>query len=273
MTAMADLEGAEGGVGSRGSSAGPTAAGKVLAVLGTFGRGQESQTLTQIAHRSGLALSTAHRVVGELAAWGALERTEDGDWHIGLRLWEVASASPRSRILRDVALPFMQDLYEGTHENIQLAVREGTELVFLERIAGHRSVDLLTMVGARFPLASTGMGRVLLAYAPSDIQEAVLGGPLTAWTAHTETDADALRRQLNRIRREHYIVSDRQLSDSTVAVAAPVRLGPSGPVQAALGIVVAARSAARVRSLRDPLIRAAQGISAELGRRAVPGAD
>lgn len=245
-----------------------TAAGKVLAVLGTFGRGQESQTLSQIAHRSGLALSTAHRVVKELGDWGALERSEDGDWHIGLRLWEVASVSPRGRILRDVAMPFMQDLYEGTHENIQLAVREGTELVFLERIAGHRSVELVTNVGARFPLASTGMGRVLLAYAPTDIQDAVLAGPQPAWTTHTITDSEALRRQLARIRREHYVISDRQLSDSTMAVAAPVRLGPSGPVQASLGIVVAARSAARVRSLRDPLIRAAQGVSAELGRRA-----
>ena len=71
----------------------------------------------------------------------------------------------------------MQDLYEVTHENIQLGVREGTELVFVERIAGHRSVELLTMVGARFPLAATGMGRVLLAHAPAEIQEAVLEQP------------------------------------------------------------------------------------------------
>ena len=139
-----------------------SAAGKVLAVLGAFGRGHEQLTLTQVARRAGLALSTTHRLVRELAEWGALERGEDGQWHIGLRLWEVASVSPRSQILRDVALPFMQDLYEATHENVQLAVREGTELVFVERIAGHHSVELLTMVGARFPLVATGMGRVLL---------------------------------------------------------------------------------------------------------------
>ena len=137
-------------------SAGPSsAAGKALAVLASFGRDRQSQTLSQIAHHTGLPVSTTHRVIGELATWGALERGEDGSWHIGLRLWEVASVCPRGQILRDVALPFMQDLYEATHENIQLAVREGTELVFVERIAGHRSVELLTMVGARFPLAST----------------------------------------------------------------------------------------------------------------------
>lgn len=245
-----------------------SAAGKVMAVLTTFSHDQPAQTLTQITQRTGFALSTTHRVVAELAAWGALERTADGAWQIGLRLWELGSTCPRGPILRDAALPFMQDLYEATHENIQLAVREGTELVFVERIAGHRSVELLTMVGARFPLAATGMGRVLLAHAPIDIQEAVLSAPLRTWTSHTVTDPEALRVQLARIRREQYIVSNRQLSETTVAVAAPVRIGPAGLVHAALGIVVAARGPARVRALRDPLLQAARGLSVELGRRA-----
>ncbi len=245
-----------------------SAAGKALAVLATFDRERQSQTLSQIARHTGLPVSTTHRVVSELAEWGALERREDGSWHVGLRLWEVGSVCPRGQILRDVALPFMQDLYEGTHENIQLAVREGTELVFVERIAGHRSVELVTMVGSRFPLAVTGMGRVLLAHAPHEIQEAVLEAPLQAWTAHTVTDPKALRGQLSRIRREQVFVSDRQLSESTVAVAAPVRIGLTGPVYAALGIIVAARSAARARGLKHPLLVASRDISAELGRRA-----
>ncbi|KOV35936.1 IclR family transcriptional regulator [Streptomyces sp. XY431] len=245
-----------------------TAAGKVLEVLSAFDREHPSQTLSEIAQRTGLALSTAHRVVTELAGWGALERAEDGSWHIGLRLWEIASGCPRTQILRDAALPFMQDLYEATHENVQLAVREGTELVFVERIAGHRSVEVVTMVGSRFPIGSTGMGRVLLAHAPREIQEEVLESPLRAWTPHTVTDPKALRTQLDRIRREQLFVSDRQLSERSAAVAAPVRIGRAGPVSAALGIVIAARGASRARGLREPLLRAVQGISDELGRRA-----
>ncbi|MFK4069700.1 IclR family transcriptional regulator [Streptomyces sp. NPDC029674] len=249
------------------SASGSTAAGKVLEVLSAFDREHPSQTLSEIAQRTGLALSTTHRVVAELARWGALERAEDGAWHVGLRLWEIASGCPRTQILRDVALPFMQDLYEATHENIQLAVREGTELVFVERIAGHRSVELLTMVGSRFPVGSTGMGRVLLAHAPRAIQEEVLDSPLKAWTPHTVTDPKALRGQLDRIRREQVFVSDRQLSETTAAVTAPVRIGRTGPVSAALGIVIAARGASRAQGLREPLLRAARGISDELGRR------
>jgi DNA-binding IclR family transcriptional regulator len=112
------------------------------------------------------------------------------------------------------------------------------------------------------------MGRVLLAHAPREIQEAVLEAPLRAWTGHTVTDPKALRAQLSRIRREQVFVSDRQLSESTVAVAAAVRIGPTGPVSAALGIVIAARSASRARQLKHPLLVAARGVSEELGRRA-----
>lgn len=244
-----------------------SAAGKVLAVLASFNRSHESQSLTEIADRAGLALSTAHRVVGELSSWGALERAADGQWHIGLQLWEVASLCPRGQILREVALPFMQDLYEATHENIQLAVREGTELVFVERIAGHRSVELKTTVGTRFPLTATGVGMVLLAHAPTEIRDAVLEGPLVKYTENTVVDPRRLRAMLTQIRRAQSAVNDRQLSDNTVAVAAPIQIGLTGAVHAALAVVLHGSTAASVRRLRHPVIAAARAVSMELGVR------
>ena len=246
-----------------------TAAGKVLKVLGAFDRDSQNLSLSRIAQLAGMPLSTAHRVVNELAQWGALERAEDGTWHVGLRLWEVASLCPRGQILRDVALPSMQDLYEATHENIQLGVREGTELVFVERLAGRHSVDLDTGVGARYPLAATGMGRVLLAHAPAEIQHAVLDHPLRAFTSRTITDPAALRRELGRIRREHVVVSDRQLTETALSVAAPIRIGARGSVQAALGVVLAAESTdVSPQALRVAVLAAAREISTRLGGRA-----
>src|ERR1035438_2228060 len=99
----------------------PTAAGKVLDVLGAFGTEARQFTLSAIARRSGLALSTAHRVVAELVAWGALERGDDGLYRIGLRLYEVGALAPRGVALRDAAMPFMEDLYEITHEVVRWA--------------------------------------------------------------------------------------------------------------------------------------------------------
>ncbi|WP_431920024.1 IclR family transcriptional regulator [Micromonospora wenchangensis] len=216
---------------------GRTVTSRVLALLDAFSPASPALTLSELARRAGLPLSTVHRRVAELLAWGALERGEDGRYRIGLRLWEVGSLAPRGLGLREVALPVMEDLYEVTHENVQLAVRQGLELVFIERIAGRRAVPVRTRVGGRFALHATGVGLVLLAHAPTEVQERVLAAPLERYTALTVTDPGRLRRCLAEVRRVGYAVSDRQVTMDALSVAAPVR-APEGVV-AALSLVVA----------------------------------
>jgi DNA-binding IclR family transcriptional regulator len=103
---------------------------KVLALLAAFTPETPELSLSELARRAGLSLPTAHRRAAELLEWGALERGPDGRFQIGLRLWEVASLAPRGLGLREAAMPFLEDLYEVTHENVQLAVREGAQLIF-----------------------------------------------------------------------------------------------------------------------------------------------
>lgn len=220
---------------------GATAARKVLDVLGVFGPETRQLSLSEIARRTGLALSTTHRVVAELESWGALERQDDGGYCIGLRLYEVGVLAPRGTALRDAAMPFMEDLYEVTHEVVQLAVRQGTELVFTERLAGHTSVGVHTQVGLRFPLPASGAGLVLLAFAPPDVQEAVLAGPLHRFTPKTLVDPVELRTILAEIRRTGIATSDRQVTMDSFSVGAPIR-DPSGDVVAAVSLVVHAES-------------------------------
>ncbi len=194
-----------------------------------------------------------HRRTAELVEWGALERGDDGRYRIGLRLWEVASLAPRGLGLREVALPVMEDLYEVTHENVQLAVRQDLELVFIERIAGRHAVPVLTRVGGRFALHATGVGLVLLAHAPAEVQEQVLAAPLERYTELTITDPGRLRRCLADVRRAGYAVSDRQVTMDALSVAAPIRV-PEGVV-AAISLVVAHDQADPVALA--PLVRAA----------------
>ena len=84
---------------------GRTATSRVLAVLGAFDSTQSVLGVTAIARRSGLAVSTAHRLVAELEDWGALTRRGDGRYEIGPRLWEIGLLAPVNRELRQVALP------------------------------------------------------------------------------------------------------------------------------------------------------------------------
>ncbi|MHA4949415.1 IclR family transcriptional regulator [Micromonospora sp. SD19] len=210
---------------------------KVLALLDAFSPATPALTLSELARRTGMPLPTVYRRAAELVAWGALERGDDGRYRIGLRLWEVGSLAPRGLGLRELALPVMEDLYEVTHENVQLAVRQGLELVFIERIAGRHAVPVLTRVGGRFALHATGVGLVLLAHAPAEVQEQVLAAPLERYTELTITDPRRLRGCLAEVRRVGYAVSDRQVTMDALSVAAPIRV-PEGVV-AAISLVVA----------------------------------
>jgi DNA-binding IclR family transcriptional regulator len=236
--------------------------GRALRVLGAFTPAHPSLGLSELARRAGLPVSTTHRMVAELVAWGALERGEDGCYRIGLRLWEVAALAPRGMALRERALPFLEDLSQVTRENVQLAVREGREVVFVERIAGSGAVPVLTRVGGRFALTATGVGLVLLAHAPRELQEEVLAAPVERFTSHTVVDPRVLRGMLADVRNCGFSVSDRQVTDDSLSVAAPVQ-DRAGAVVAAVSLVV--RHGSATPHALAPLVRtSARAISRAL---------
>jgi DNA-binding IclR family transcriptional regulator len=231
---------------------------RALRVFETFSPRHRLLGLTDIARRAGLPLSTVHRLVAELTAWGALERADDGRYRMGLRLWEVATLAPRGLSVREAALPFLEDLYEATHQNVHLAVRDGTEALYLERLSGRAAVAVVSRVGGRLPLHATGVGLVLLAHAPVELQEAVLARPLERFTSRTVTSPTALRRLLAQVRRARVAVSDGLLDLAALSVAAPVT-HPEDGVVAALSVVVPSTHDAEVYV---PAVRAAaRGVS------------
>ncbi|MFJ9744836.1 IclR family transcriptional regulator [Streptomyces chartreusis] len=242
---------------------------RLLAVLGAFDLEHPALCLTDISRRAGLSLSTAHRLVAALTEWGALERDDAGLYHVGLRLWELAALAPRGLALRQVALPYLEDLYEATHENVQLAVRDGPEVVYIEWLSGRSAVGVHIRVGARWPLHATGVGLALLAHSDADFQEGYCGGPLTAFTPYTVTDPAGLRRMLAEVRRRGVAVSSRQVTDDALSVAAPVR-GPGGAVVAAVSVVVP-QADAQIPVLAPAVRLAARGISRGLGWRPTKG--
>jgi DNA-binding IclR family transcriptional regulator len=146
-----------------------------------------------------------------------------------------------------------------TRENVQLAVREGTEAVFVERIAGRSAVPVLTRVGGRFALHATGVGLVLLAYAPIEVFDVVVAAGLTRYTRATVTDPDRLRRVLAEVRRNGYAVSRGAVTEDALSVAAPIT-DVRGGVVAAVSLVVAL-DGARPAALAPVVRTAARGIS------------
>jgi DNA-binding IclR family transcriptional regulator len=147
---------------------------------------------------------------------------------------------------------------------VQLAVRDGMEVVYIERISGRSAVGVLARVGAHWPLHATGVGLVLLAHSDPAVQEEYLAAErLASFTPFTVTDPARLRRMLAEARRAGFAVSDRQITDDALSVAAPVR-GPRGEVVAAVSVIVPCVGA-RPNTLAPAVRLAGLGISRVLG--------
>lgn len=243
------------------SEPGRTVTSRILAILDAFDFEHPRLTLSDLARRAHLSLPTTHRLVGELTRWRGLERDEHGMYRIGLRLLELGLLSGLNTRLRDVAMPFMQELYEATRENVHLAVRDGEMALYVEKLTGHRSVPIVSRTGGRLPLHTTGVGKALLAWAsPEDIDDH-LARPLTRPTRYSIREPGRLRRDLSLTRHRGFATTREEMTLGSCSVASPLLM--DGKPVAALGVVVRSRHLDLER-LAPPVVTAARDIGARL---------
>lgn len=239
--------------------------GKILQILDSFSVEDHAVTLAELTARTGLPKSTAHRLCQDLVAARLLDRVADG-YRLGGRLFELGMRASVERRLVDVATPFMEDLYELTHETVHLGVREAREVVYVAKIGGHSQVASPSRVGGRLPLHCTAIGKALLAHAPPDVVEQYLGGRLERRTPRTVVGAGLIRQQLQRVRETGMAFEHEESAVGLVCVASPV-FGVDGDAVTALSVTGPVtrfdprRAAAAVRS-------AASGIQSTLARQA-----
>ena len=242
------------------SGAGVTVTSRVLSILASFDAEHPSLTLTEIAQRAELTLPTAHRLVRELTAWGAVRRTGLGQYVIGRRMWDLGLLAPVQTGLRDVASPFLHDLYGATLATVHLAVRDGARALYLDCVSGHASVPVVSKAGSRLPLHSTGVGKVLLAHAPASLRHEVLAAPLPRFTPYTVIQPGRLEGQLQRVEQDGYATTTEEMTLGACSIALPVRVAER--TVASLGVVVPDLSS---RKHLIPAMRvAAQGIARSL---------
>ncbi|MGB8859257.1 MAG: IclR family transcriptional regulator [Ilumatobacteraceae bacterium] len=194
---------------------------RAVDLLTAFTRGPGTTlSLAELARRTGLPKPTLHRLLAALDVLGLVEKTPAG-YQLGIRLFELGEHVPRKQKLREAALPFLQDLFEASHDTVHLAVLEGTDVVYLERIRGHKPVNIASRVGGRLPAYCTGVGKALLAFNPEAAMK-VLAMPLTARTAYTITNHQVLAEELTRIRQTGIAYDREENSIGIVCAAAPI---------------------------------------------------
>ncbi len=211
-----------------------TVLGKAVAILRAFRVEDQAVSLAELVRRTGLHKATVHRLCSELVANRLLDRVTGG-YRLSGGLFELGMRASVERSLLEVAMPFLQDLYERTHETVHLGVREGHEVVYIAKIGGHRQARAPSRAGGRMPLHCTAIGKALLAHSDPPLSLEVLSAPLERRTPHTIVAPGLLRRQLAQVAETGVAFEHEESAAGINCVAAPV-FGPGDELLAAISI-------------------------------------
>lgn len=198
---------------------------RAMSLVNILARAPGPINLTRLAEQASLHTASAHRILGALMAHGLVEKTGAGEYDLGVRWLEVGNRLRARMNIRQVAIPFMQKLAEQTGETVNLIVRRGDEVVYVERVSGGQTmIQVVQVVGAHAPLHVTAVGKIFLA---EDSASGVMGYAertgLPAYTANTLTSLEGLSRELETIRIEQ-LAYDREEAELGVAcIGAPIR--------------------------------------------------
>lgn len=238
--------------------------GKALRVLDAFVADDAGVGFAELQRRTDLPKATLHRVAGDLVRARLLARI-DGEYHLGPLLFELGMRASVERTLLEVATPFLEDLYERTHETVHLGLREGADVVYVAKVGGHRQAQTPSRIGGRMPVHATAIGKALLAWAEEDERTAVLSGPLERRTPRTVTAPGLLRQQLDWVREHGVAYEYEESARGLVCVASPILDAHDRPVAAisVTGPITRFRPADHATSVRA----AAAGAAATLARR------
>jgi DNA-binding IclR family transcriptional regulator len=237
---------------------------RMMTLLDVLAAHADPAPLKQIALESGLHPSTAHRILGAMGQSGFVERGDGGTYRLGIRLLELGNIVKSRISLRDVAMPFMLKLHNETGESVNLGMRDGDAMVYVERTSsGRSSVRVVHIVGARAPLHTTASGKLFLVEDGRDkVREYAKRTGLPGSTPASITDLDKLERELAETRRHDVAFDLDEVELGVRCIAAGIR-DDSGDLVAGLSL-----STPSERFKRDwaPLVRStAQEISRALG--------
>jgi IclR family pca regulon transcriptional regulator len=240
-----------------------------FAVLLAFDEERPNPSLAELAAVTGVSRPAVRRILLTLQRLGYV-RAEGPRWRLTPRVLSIGQHYSGSNAMIEIAQPHLLALAEQTGESASLAALDGTEVVYVARVPVRRIMSIHVSIGTRVPAHATSMGRVLLAWAPQAVVEAVVAAGLRALTARTVIDPERFRAALRTVREQGWAIVAEELEEGLLSAAAPVRDG-SGTVVAALASSTSSGRSDPERLAREVvplLVQTAERISADLGHRA-----
>jgi DNA-binding IclR family transcriptional regulator len=239
---------------------------RTFQILETLASVVDGCGVSELSRELGLAKSTTFNILTSLEQLGYIYRA-DGKFHLGLKLYSLSSVVVENMDLRRVAAPILKGLVESTGETANLGIIQGNEAIYIDCLMGPHPVTVHTWPGKRLPLHSTALGKVLLAWLPTNEMTAVLlQENMSALTPSTITTIESFMAQLDEVRDKGYSVDDEEDAIGMRCIGAPV-FDHSGRVVAAISLTAPAQRLLRskIDEIAQNVIGCALEISTRLG--------
>ncbi len=237
---------------------------RLVSLLDALAEQPEAVSLKQLSLRTGLHPSTAHRILNDLVSARLVDRSEPGTYQLGIRLLELGNLVKARLNVRDAALGPMRELHRLTHQPVNLSIRQGDEIVYIERAVSERSgMQVVRAVGGRAPLHLTSVGKLFLAADdPRNVRAYAARTGLAGHTRNSITEPAKLERELALVRARGYARDNEELELGVRCIAAGIR-DDAGKLVA--GLSISAPSDFLQDDWIDLLCRTAGQISAAIG--------
>ena len=175
---------------------------RMFSLLDILANREEAMSLKEISEKSGLHASTAHRILNDLATGRFVDRPAAGTYRLGMRLLELGNMVKARLNVRDAALAPMRELHKLTQQPVNLSVRQGDEIIYVERAYSERSgMQVVRAIGGRAPLHLTSVGKLFLAFDdPQRLRSYATRTGLAGQTRNSITQLPILERELSKAR-------------------------------------------------------------------------
>jgi DNA-binding IclR family transcriptional regulator len=237
---------------------------RMVALLDALAGHPDPVSLKELSVATGLHPSTAHRILNDLVLKRFVDRAEPGSYRLGMRLLELGNVVKSRLNVREAALDFMRSLHRKTHQTVNLSVRQGDEIVYIDRAFSERSgMQVVRAIGGRAPLHLTSTGKLFLSLDdPKTVRAYATRTGLAGHNKNSITDLTKLERELSLVRARGYARDNEELELGVRCMAAGIR-DDSGRLIA--GLSISAPADRLQEEWLEDLIGTATQISAVLG--------
>ncbi|MBP7605434.1 MAG: IclR family transcriptional regulator [Giesbergeria sp.] len=197
---------------------------RMFSLIDVLAEGEELMSLKEISEKTGLHPSTAHRILNDLATGRFVDRPESGTYRLGMRLLELGNVVKARLSVRDAALVPMRELHKLTQQPVNLSMRQGDEIIYVERSYSERSgMQVVRAIGGRAPLHLTSTGKLFLAADdPARVRAYATRTGLMGNTRNSLTQISLLERDLSKVRQCGFARDNEELELGVRCVAAGI---------------------------------------------------